>query len=292
MNPETHTLTGAYVLNALSPTERAAFEEHRSACVLCDVETTELTETVARLGLAAAEPAPPELKQRVLTRAAHTRQLPPRAARVADHSTREALVETPRGVHGRDAVGTGSEQGAHDRFGPTGGWEPGAGRAGGGRGSRRRWITPVLIAACLAAAAGSGLHAIRLTEDLTRTTQERQRVDSELDKVNTILTSPDTRLLTSGVDQATATIAVSRAQGRLLLMTRDLPALPADRAYQAWMITPGGPHSAGLLAKSAEPSPLVTDLVPDTGTVGITVEPASGSPAPTTQPIMIMKLPL
>lgn len=287
MNPETHTLTGAYVLNALAPTERAAFEDHLSACVLCDVETTELTETVARLGLAAAEPAPPELKQRVLARTAHTRQLPPRATGVADRGTREVLVETPRGAHGWDA---GFDQGTHDRFGPTGGWAPGAGRAG--RGSRHRWITPILIAACLAAAAGSGLHALRLTEDLARTTQERQRVDSELDKVNTILTSPDTRLLTSGVDQATATVAVSRTQNRLLMMTRDLPTLPADRVYQAWMITPAGPHSAGLLAKSAEPAPLVTDLVPDTGTVGITVEPASGSPAPTTQPIMIMKLPL
>jgi anti-sigma-K factor RskA len=72
-----HTLTGAYVINALSEHERAAFERHMTECVACAEEVAELHETAARLG-AAADAAPPSgLKRRVLAEVAQTRQLSP-----------------------------------------------------------------------------------------------------------------------------------------------------------------------------------------------------------------------
>ncbi|WP_086664422.1 anti-sigma factor [Lentzea kentuckyensis] len=78
-----HTLTGAYAVNALSDTERAAFDTHLSRCGCCATEVAELTATAARLGAAVASPPPPQLRARVLAAAAETRQLPPRTARVA-----------------------------------------------------------------------------------------------------------------------------------------------------------------------------------------------------------------
>ncbi|MER7998984.1 anti-sigma factor [Streptomyces sp. NPDC095613] len=73
-----HTLTGAYVLHALEPGERAAFEGHLDACPPCAQEVRELAATAARLGSAAAVSPPPALKEQVLRRIATERQDPPR----------------------------------------------------------------------------------------------------------------------------------------------------------------------------------------------------------------------
>jgi anti-sigma-K factor RskA len=72
-----HTLTGAYVLHALSGDERAEFERHLTECVSCAQEVAELDETAARLGAAIQVLPPPSLKSRVLAEVAQTRQLPP-----------------------------------------------------------------------------------------------------------------------------------------------------------------------------------------------------------------------
>ncbi|MFD5826347.1 anti-sigma factor domain-containing protein [Lentzea sp. NPDC060358] len=77
-----HTLTGAYAVNALSETERAAFETHLARCESCAEEVAELAATAARLGEAVEFPPPAHLKARVLAAAAETRQLSPRTARV------------------------------------------------------------------------------------------------------------------------------------------------------------------------------------------------------------------
>ncbi|MBW4721535.1 anti-sigma factor [Saccharothrix obliqua] len=77
-NAQAHTLIGAYVLDAVSDTERRAFEEHIAGCPSCARETAELLETTALLaGGTTAEP-PAHLRDRVLAAAARTRQPPPR----------------------------------------------------------------------------------------------------------------------------------------------------------------------------------------------------------------------
>ncbi|MFI0986827.1 anti-sigma factor domain-containing protein [Streptomyces exfoliatus] len=75
---ELHTLTGAYVLDALdTDEEREAVERHLAHCAACAHEVRELSETAARLGLAVAEPVGQELRAEVLRRIADVRQLPP-----------------------------------------------------------------------------------------------------------------------------------------------------------------------------------------------------------------------
>ncbi|KOV84117.1 anti-sigma factor domain-containing protein [Nocardia sp. NRRL S-836] len=78
-----HTLTGAYAVNALSETERAAFETHLVRCTSCATEVSELAATATRLGTAVEFPPPPHLRARVLAAAGETRQLPPRTPRAA-----------------------------------------------------------------------------------------------------------------------------------------------------------------------------------------------------------------
>ncbi|WP_406001850.1 anti-sigma factor domain-containing protein [Streptomyces sp. NBC_00829] len=80
-NADLHTLTGAYVLHALAPEERAEFERHLGMCPACTQEVRELAATVGKLGLAVAVTPPPALKQQVLRRISAERQDPPRIAR-------------------------------------------------------------------------------------------------------------------------------------------------------------------------------------------------------------------
>jgi anti-sigma-K factor RskA len=72
-----HTLTGVYALDAIDGAERDRFEHHLRRCRPCGNEVRGLAETATALAMAAAISPPPQLKQRVLTAAGTTRQLPP-----------------------------------------------------------------------------------------------------------------------------------------------------------------------------------------------------------------------
>jgi anti-sigma-K factor RskA len=72
-----HILTGAYALDAVDGPERDRFEHHLRRCRPCGHEVRGLAETATTLGLAAAMAPPPQLRDRVLSAIAVTRQAPP-----------------------------------------------------------------------------------------------------------------------------------------------------------------------------------------------------------------------
>ncbi|WP_328453290.1 anti-sigma factor [Amycolatopsis sp. NBC_00438] len=78
---EVHTLTGAYVLDAVTDLERAAFDRHLAECPTCAAEVREFRETAARLGAAMNAVPGNGLRSRVLTAVAGTRQVPPQVGR-------------------------------------------------------------------------------------------------------------------------------------------------------------------------------------------------------------------
>ena len=67
----------------------------------------------------------------------------------------------------------------------------------------------------------------------------------------------------------------------------DLPGLATDRAYQARQLTPGGPISLGLVPNRGATA-IATDLSGASGSA--IIEPAGGSAAPTTTPLLIAEL--
>lgn len=91
---DVHTLTGAYVCDALSEAEREAFEAHMSRCPECTTEVAELREVGAMMAVAVSERAPAALKDAVDARIRVTRQVPPIVPRVAE----EIEPERRRGV--------------------------------------------------------------------------------------------------------------------------------------------------------------------------------------------------
>ncbi|MER7243486.1 anti-sigma factor [Kribbella sp. NPDC000426] len=76
-DPDVHTLTGPYVLDALPPDERARFEAHLTECTFCSTEVTELRQAAIKLATQVSTPPPPGLKANVMAAIEDVRQLPP-----------------------------------------------------------------------------------------------------------------------------------------------------------------------------------------------------------------------
>ena len=83
--PDPHTLAGAYVLDAVSDSDRQLFERHLTRCPACAREVGELREAAAGLARAASSEPPPALIQRVLESVGQVRQLPPAIGDLGSH---------------------------------------------------------------------------------------------------------------------------------------------------------------------------------------------------------------
>jgi len=88
--PDIHALSGAYVLDALEPQDKADFERHLQSCAACDEEVRSLREAVALLADGATEAPPERLRASVLAGISEVRPLPPvvRDEHVTDVATR------------------------------------------------------------------------------------------------------------------------------------------------------------------------------------------------------------
>ncbi len=131
----------------------------------------------------------------------------------------------------------------------------------------------------------------RLRKDLTVL---RQRAEQGL-QLAAFLGSPEIRLVklkgTEAADKATAQVLIS-GRGKILLFTGDLPALPAGREYQLWIIRSRGPAivSAGVFRASdgkAEFQVANASLLESLTSLAVTEEPAGGSTRPTGHKVLI-----
>jgi anti-sigma-K factor RskA len=80
--------------------------------------------------------------------------------------------------------------------------------------------------------------------------------------------------------------------GTLVFLASNMPPLPPQKIYELWLIPAGGaPIAAGLFRPDPHGSAAVIKPPLPVGveaqTFAITIEPESGSPAPTSQPIML-----
>ncbi len=239
-----HLLTGAYALDAVEGPERDRFEHHLEGCRSCANEVRGLAATATQLGLAVAEPAPAELRSRVLAAATVTRQVPPDSAGVAP---RRSIAGAP-------------------------------------------WVSRLAMAVaavCLVIAVTFGVLAI--------SAQQRLAADQAQDRaIAAVLAAPDAQVVVQRTTRGgTATAVVSRDEGKVVVTTRGLPALPASKVYQLWFIGPPAVRSAGLLptASGGRTAPVLASGLHSGDVIGMTVEPAGGTSHPTTTPILLMSLP-
>jgi len=297
VHDEAVELVSAYALGVLDRDERVPFEAHLATCWICTRELAEFRRVTAAIALGETHVAPPdELRARVMTAAMGAAASQPTvvaavpAAEPAPASPAEPAPASP--VEPVVTSTAGPAPVRHDR---------------------RAFPAWLAIAASLAAAAGLGMYALRVRSelnDMRRTLSEySSRVDSLRDQlaaarldaarlVNTIsvMGAPDViKVSLTGKDEAAAAtgrayLSVSRG---LIFETEKLPALPAGKIYQLWVIPAGqAPVSAGVF--NVNPAGVVSlalripPTVGDAQVVAVTVENGpNGNAQPTSQPILV-----
>jgi Anti-sigma-K factor rskA len=130
----------------------------------------------------------------------------------------------------------------------------------------------------------AALTETRAQLDVTRTELAEARSESSL------LASPDVRTAqlagTELAASARARLAFDERTGAAVLTAANLPPAPAGKAYQLWYIAEGRPPTPGpVFASDAEGRAELRETIPPAGrraaVFAVTLEPASGSPAPT-----------
>ncbi|MBV9822307.1 MAG: anti-sigma factor [Actinobacteria bacterium] len=123
--------------------------------------------------------------------------------------------------------------------------------------------------------------------------QHRDAQHARSSVVGSVLAAPDVRAATTLLQQGQGTLIYSREQHRLVLIGRGMPALPADRTYQLWLMSDtGAPVSGGVFQPDRNGNvelPASGDLS-GVDRMGVSVEPAGGSAQPTLATVQVLKL--
>ena len=249
-----HALAGAYAMDAVPQPDRAAFERHLAECEPCRQEVRGLREATAALAAATAVQPPAAFRETALLAAGRTRQLPPPAA--APPPSWRALRWRGHGVRG---------------------WRPRLGVMLAGA------VACVLAVVAVAAGISAyGMHS-RLDQD--------QGHDHA---VAMVLGAPDAKMMSAPVATGgTATVVMSHRERALVFTAADLRVLPSSESYELWLMGPAGNRPAGMINVSGRgkmAGPMVVSGLSAGDSVGLTVEPAGGSPQPSSRPVVVIAL--
>lgn len=153
----------------------------------------------------------------------------------------------------------------------------------------RRRAAPLALAAGIAAALFGGV-AVWQVQQGRELQQQARQAEQRLDAVSAVLAAPDARTVhgrtTNG---ALATVVASDRQNQAVFTARNLPAPGAGKTYQLWLDHDGAMRPAGLV--HGDDTVLISGNPADASAVGLTLEPAGGSPQPTTAPLLLVSLP-
>jgi anti-sigma-K factor RskA len=266
----------AYALDALTEQERAAYERRLASDPALAEATRAATETAAALGLAAAQTPPPSLKGNVLAAIRSTPQeSPPAPQQHADAAP-----------HPGDAGGATPTSGTPASAGPA----P-EGAVAASRPRDRRWRTVWALAASALLVAAAALGGVLVSEQRQQAELRDQvtALQDQTEQMRQLLQADDVRSATAQTPDGDPVVLVYSAdRGLMTVSGQDLPAAPAGRAYELWLISGSGAVPAGFLP--AGDVAVIEDSMEGVTHLGITIEPAEGSDQPTTDPIVLQQL--
>jgi len=143
-------------------------------------------------------------------------------------------------------------------------------------------------AVLLVVAASLGGLAVQQSRQADQQSQQADDAREQAAQIAAVVADPDhverTVPLASG-----GTGTVLAVDGTAVFLGSDLPELPDGRAYQLWRMTGQDSQSAGVLGRGGDVTGVVTGMGPEDA-VGVSVEPASGSDAPTSDPVFLVPL--
>ena len=248
---DSHTLAGAYAMDAISEPDRVRFERHLAGCQECTQEIASLSEATARLGAAAAVAPPPGLKDRVMAAAAVTRQQPPVTAEPDAPARPRPVVR--------------------------------AVRRGGAWLRSLAWPGRLAVTAAAAAAVAVLAIAVVLGVSDGSIRQQLSQAQASSQQIAAVLTAKDARMMTGPVaGGGTATIVMSGSRHALVFTAAGLHALPGSRGYELWLIGPAGTRPVGMLTAGSHgmAGPVVAAGLRRGDHLALTAEPAGGARAP------------
>ena len=261
-------LVPAYAIGALDAAEHEAFVRHLAGCDRCTAEVREYTQVADAMARSVTQISPrPELRAQLLETLGRG-QIPNHKSQITNPKS--------QGVSPRWALGVGL-------------WD----------------LRTAFQAALVVVAVALGVYTFSLrsrvevlearldeASSLLATTEramgEARAVAFQSQSAMSVLAAPDLARIDL-VGQAAAPTASARAlwsrQRGMVFAVQNLPALPAGRTYQVWVVTAAAPISAGLLepdqagrgiAVFATPPDIAAPVA-----IAVTIEPAGGVPAPT-----------
>jgi hypothetical protein len=256
--PELRELLDAYALGAAEKHEAEAVESHVADCVRCWDELSKAQQSAAMLALSIPVLAPPE-------------RIGPQ---LMDRAAREA---SPRGTRTSRAGGF--------RLG----WQAAAGALG---------------VASIAALAFAGFLQVQVTDlqdqksDLANQVQAASTDAAQQKQIVAVLSAPDAQKIPMSAVTAQPDVSVvynwSRSATKGFLVCQDMPPSAPDQSYQVWFKVSGQPRSVTTFQSSDGTCQVAMDLSvlhgrPDG--IGISVEKAGGSEAPTGKWLMYSDFP-
>lgn len=282
MTDDTNALLGAYAVDAVDDRERALVEAYLRDHPEAQTEVDELRAAAARLAVLSDDSPPPALRGSVLDAISRVRPLPPTADEARpddiastiapDGDTHDDIRDDTDDLSVRRAERREERRAAEEQVDH------------GGRPSRRTLLAGGL-AAGVAVLGGAGL-AITRPWDGGGSGTGNGSVEAQ------IRGARDTRTFDLKMGDHTMQVMRSPSLGRTMVHAASMPAAPSGRVYQVWWQHQDGTMtSAGLLPAGGGSD--VDALLSNDGSravgTGITLEPAGGSPAPTSSPLALLR---
>jgi hypothetical protein len=258
---EVQDLLATFALDAVEPHEYDEIEIHLATCPRCRAELDSLREVAAALGNS-VEPLPEGLWSSIASRLPAPPEEEPPAMPVLVPDGR------PQVVHGGD----GAPGGAPGPF-----RAPRAPRSL--RSARGRLFSVGSIA--VAAAAVAAVLGVNLVHDNDQISHLQKATPDSV--VAAALHTPGHKIVTAE-DASHVEVArfVVLPSGQGYLVKSSLPALSSKNTYQLWGLIKGRAISLGLLGRAPHLVAFTSAGSPSPSELGVTVEPAGGSVAPTT----------
>ena len=252
---EIHGAVGAYVVNALDPSELDEFEAHLAVCPTCRREVVEFSETAAELSLLATAPVPPaELRSSILSAISEVRVLPP-----LDDVEQEKQTTPPALVQPDPPT---TERAPIDELAVR-------------RQQRRARILTVAVAAVMVVALSLGGWVFSLVS-----AQQSQVADQALE--TQLFSAPDVEVFSSTMKNgAKMSFVVSKGLNKAMFVSDNLPATGSDKTYQLWTLNDAGAVPDNLVAGGGSRKEWFQGDVAGSSGLAVSIEAAGGAQQPT-----------
>ena len=144
-----------------------------------------------------------------------------------------------------------------------------------------RWLRGLVAAAAVVAAVAGGAVWQPWSDDTSQ--------NPALSAADRVLQAPDAQRVTQKINGGEATVVASKSLNKIVVITKDLPALEQGKVYEMWLndAAEGMVPVEGGLMTAADTKVVLEGNVSNALGAGITVEPAGGSRVPTTTPVAL-----